>query len=91
MRRFGFAVDDCRVQIGEACLLEIAAQFKFGETEPDVGIYFSGFFELMTKKIENRDAPAGFEDAPRFGNGALGMLRVMQRLAEECQIRFAIG
>ena len=67
-------------------MFQEALQIEFGETEPEVRIHFAGFLEVVSVQVEDGGAAARFENSPRFGDGALGVRRVVQRLAEEGHI-----
>ncbi len=57
-------------------------QFHLAESQPEIGVEFTGFFETMLAEIENGDAAAGLENAPRLGYSTLRVDGVMQGLAE---------
>src|ERR1700751_562530 len=86
MRRLGFFMNNGEFNPAKACLLHRRLQFYLAEAEPFIGVEFARFFKAMFGQIKNRDADAGFEDAPRLGYSALGMQRVMQRLREEDEV-----
>ena len=44
----------------------------------------------MRAEIEHQDPAAGRGDAHRFGDGPLGMVRVMQRLRQHRHVDFAV-
>src|SRR5271163_14394 len=80
---FGFLVHDGCLDIFEAGSFEHGFELGFAEAEPLVGVELAGFFEAVLDEVEDDDAAAWRENARGFGEGALGMQRVMQRLREE--------
>jgi MFS family permease len=80
------AVHHRRLDVLEPGLAQEARDLHFGEAEPQVGVQLARFFVAVTQQIQHHDPAAGFQDAPRLGHRTLGMLRVMQRLAEEREI-----
>ena len=78
------------LDVCESGILQQGFEFDFAESEPGIGIELARFFEAVLHQIEDGDAAAGFENPPGFADGAPGMQRVMQRLAEECQIDRAV-
>src|SRR6266545_4800752 len=87
---FGFAVHDGGFDVAEAGAGEVALEFVPGEAEPEVGVELAGFLEVMAHEVEHGDTAAGFEDAPGFGDGAVGVLGVVEGLAEEGEVDGAV-
>ena len=75
----------------EAGGLEHAVEVGFGEAEPCVGVHFAGLLELMGEEVEDGDAAAGLEEAMGGGDGAGGVVCVVEGLAEEGEIDGAGG
>ena len=61
------------------------------EAEPDVGVEFAGFFKGMLGEVEDEDLAAGLQDAVSFFDGALGVLGVMEGLAEDREVHRVVG
>jgi len=80
---------DGGLYIPEISPFKITPQLHLAEAQPDVGIHFPRFFELMTSQVQNRDAAPRFQNWPSLGYGTLGMRRMMKRLAEKCEIHLA--
>ncbi len=59
------------------------------EAQPQVGVQLARFFVVVPQQVQHHDPAAGLQNPPRLRHRALGMLRVMQRLAEERQIHRA--
>src|SRR5690349_19611712 len=86
MRSFLLAVDYRSLNMTEAAVAEESFDFHFGESQPEIGVHFAGFFEMVLHQVEHGDPSARLEDAMCLVDGTLGMRRVMQRLAEEGEI-----
>ena len=61
------------------------------EAEPDVGVEFTGFFKGMLGEVEDEDLATGLQDAVSFFDGALGVLGVMEGLAEDGEVHGGVG
>ena len=75
----------------EAGFFEEAVQGVFFETQPDVGVEFTGLFESVALEVKNQDLAAGTKDAAGFIDCFLRVLGVVQRLAENGKINRTIG
>lgn len=76
---------------GEAGALEEGVEGALLEAEPDVGVEFAGFFEIVLVEVEDEELAAGFQNAEGFLHGGLGVLGVVQRLREDREIDGAVG
>ena len=81
-----FAIDDGGVDIDESGFFEHVDEIDFGEAEPDVGVEFACFFELVFEEVEDEDAAVGAEDAACLGEGAFGVDGVVEGLAEDSEV-----
>ena len=63
----------------------------FFKTEPDVGVEFVGFFEGVLLQIQDEDLAAGLEDAVGFFHRILGVLGVVEGLAQDREIDGFVG
>ena len=86
VRRVFLAVHHRRFDILEPGLAQKSRALHFREAQPQIGVHFARFFVVVPQQIQHHDPAAGFQDPPRLRHRALGMLRVMQSLAEERQI-----
>src|SRR6267154_5383732 len=65
-------------------------ELHFAEAEPMVGVKLARAFEAVAEQIEDDDAAALAQNAVGAGDRAFGMDGVMQRLAENGQIDYAL-
>ena len=86
MRGLVFPGHDLHIDVGEAGLLEQPVQLGLAETEPGIGVELAGLLELMGKEVQDGDASASLEETMGGGEGALGVVRMMEGLAEESEI-----
>src|SRR2546423_7415718 len=70
----------------EAGRFEKLMELHFAEAEPVIGVKLAGAFETVVEQIEDHDAAAFAQDAMGARDGALGMDRVVQCLAENREI-----
>jgi len=61
-------------------------ELDFAEPEPVIGVKLASALEAMTEQIEDHDAAVFAENAVGAGDGALGMDRVVQCLAENGEV-----
>ena len=61
-------------------------ELHFAETEPMVGVKFARLLELMAEQIEHDDPPAALQYSVRRRDRFLRIDRVVQCLAEDCEI-----
>ena len=71
--------------------LQEAVQRALFEAEPDVGVEIARFFKRVLGEVEDQDLATGFEDAVGFGHGALRVLGVVERLAEDREVHGSIS
>lgn len=85
----GFAVGDDGFDVVEAGFFEHGGEVGLGEAEPAVGVELAGFLEVVLEEIEDDEAAAGFENAEGGVEGALGVFRVVEGLAEDGEVEGA--
>ena len=66
-------------------------ELHFAEAEPVIGVKLTGALEAMAEQIQDHDPSALSQDAISARDRALGMNRVMQRLAENREVDGAFG
>src|SRR5256714_15400909 len=81
-----FPRDDCDFDVLEPGAFEKLMELHFAEAEPVIGVKLAGALKPVAEQIENDDAAAVAQDAMGAGDGALGMDRVVQCLAENGEI-----
>src|SRR2546423_4234159 len=81
-----FPRDDCDFDVLEPGAFEKLMELHFAEAEPVIGVKLAGALKPVAEQIENDDAAAFAQDAMGAGDGALGMDRVVQGLAENGEI-----
>jgi len=90
VRAFGLAMHDRRTDVVEPGIGQHAPKIHLAEAQPHVGVERAGFFKVMLQEVENNDSASGFHDSKGFRQSSCRMLGVMQRLAKESYVGFAL-
>ena len=86
MRTVLLARDNRHLDFAEAGFLQPLLQLHLTETQPVIGVKLARPLETMAQQIEDYEPPAFAQNAIRPGDSPFGMNRVMQRLAQDCQV-----
>src|SRR5206468_11439551 len=86
MRALFFSRNNADLDLPETAFFQELVQLNFAKPKPVVCIKFAGLLEPMAREIENDQAAAALQNSMSRINSALGVNRVMQRLAQNRKI-----
>ena len=86
----GFPVCHDGFDLNESGFFEHGGEIALGKPEPAVGVEFAGLFKIVLQEIEHDQSAAGFKDAEGGVDRTLGVLGVVEGLAEDREVEASV-